>query len=207
MLCFVRRITFCMVLLLFDNGLKYQNEIFYIFSSNAPKMPPNAAIAAYSPFPYRSRPPAPRHPSRTLTVRGDRLNELDARFVLALRDTMRVRTEAVLNTASTAWLERYAGLFDAVNVPFSSPEEWDRARCDAHRARNYGLELCIRTLVRPETAAVDLSAQLVVLAPSRWTLLPAPNLKGDEFRVFAAANARALEELDADVRVSWRHRK
>jgi hypothetical protein len=149
---------------------------------------------------------APRHPSRTLTVCGDRLSDADARFVFALRDTMRVRTEALLPTASTAWLCRFGGLFDAVSVPFSAPEEWDRARADGARARSFGLDLCVRTLVRPANAGVDLSPQLVVLAPARWTLLPSADLEGDEFRVFAAANARALEELDAEVHVHWGRR-
>jgi hypothetical protein len=116
---------------------------------------------------------------------------------------VRVRTEAVLGTASAAWLGRYAALFDAVSVPFSGPEEWERARCDARRARSFGLELCVRTLVRPENAAADLTPQLAVLAPSRWRLTPAPGLERDEFRVFMAANARALEELDAEVHVAW----
>lgn len=144
-----------------------------------------------------------QHPSRYLAMRADRLTETEARFLLEMRDTLRVRTEAVLNGASTTWLRRYAELFDAVNVPFSGPEEWDRARADAARARNQGLDLCVRTLIKPANAAVDLSPQLVVLAPLRWTLVPSPRTEGDEFRLFAAANARALEELDAEVSVFW----
>ena len=142
-------------------------------------------------------------PSRALSVRGDRLTQLETHVVNVMRSGMRMSTEAVLDAAPAKWLESYAGLFDSVNVPFSGPEDWDRVRHDARRARGFGLELRLRTLVHPGNACTDISAEVMELAPEAWTLVPDGDLAPDELHRFTIVNARAMEEIGADVHILW----
>ena len=146
-------------------------------------------------------PPSRRAP-RFAAVRADRLTELESHVVNVMRSSMRMSTEAVLDRVDADWLARYAGLFDAVNLPFSHPRDWERLCADARAARVHGLEVHVRTLVTPSAALLDVSSRMEALGPEAWTLSPSASLSAGEFQRFMMVNAPAMESIPA-VSVLW----
>lgn len=139
---------------------------------------------------------------RTCALRADRLTALETHVVDVMRSSLRLSTEAVLDSAQPAWLARYAGLFDVVNLPYSHPDEWARVSADARRVRSLGLRLHVRTLVTRGGSATDMSAPLSELAPCCWTLVPEAGLSAGDLHSFMALNAPALESVP-EVQVLW----
>ena len=146
--------------------------------------------------------PARPRADRTIFVRGDRLTRDDVTALKFAKDTLHLRTEVLVTSLSTEWLRQYRGLADAVNVPFSHPHEWERVSGDAYKARQFGLDLCVRTLVSQDNSSVCLCSHLLTLDPTCWTIMRHRDLSPRLFNRFTATNRRALTETSA-VYVDW----
>jgi hypothetical protein len=139
---------------------------------------------------------------RTIFVRGDRLSREDMTALKIAKDMLHLRTEVLVTGLSMEWMRQYRGLADAVNVPFSHPREWERVSSDAHMARQFGLDLCVRTLVTLDNSSVCLCSHLLTLDPKCWTIMRHRGVSPRLFNRFTTTNRRALTETSA-VYVDW----